>query len=225
MSTLTPMTLEGVLAPLPDDAGPIGLLSSDEFTWESEAFDVQMLAAARGRRVALVVAAAGADAPNAARHGMEHYRRLGAKPFVVEVTQRHEAVAEALPEFDVLFMCGGSPRTLLRCLLRSTLWKEALRRWRSGAMLAGSSAGAMALCTHTLIPGPGDRMPMRWTTGLGPITTAAMAVHASSRRNEWLERIRADAPVPIVALDDATGVILNADTVTVAGPGKVRVLA
>ena len=213
--------LDAVFDPIPAGHGVVGLLSSDEFLPVAEAFDRELLAAT-GPRVALVLAADPRGAPHSARLGLAYYRRLGAEPFVVDVLRRDDATAEALPPYDVLFLAGGDPSKLLACLRATPFWDEALRRWREGAALAGSSAGAMALCRHSLEPRPGARMPTHWAEGLGPIERVALAVHARNRPREWLEAIAATAPVPLVALDDGVGVVLRSEEdPVVAGEGKV----
>ncbi|HVL88944.1 MAG TPA: Type 1 glutamine amidotransferase-like domain-containing protein [Actinomycetota bacterium] len=217
--------LAGAFPPIPPGCGPVALLSSNEFSPAADEFDHAMLAASRGARVALIVAAAGADAPNAARHGIDHYRRFGADPFVVPVYERGHAERGMLGELDVLFLCGGSPRTLLRALRGSPLWDEAIERWQGGATLAGSSAGAMALCAHCTLPVPGARVPTRWSDGLGPLSGVAVAVHADERPREWLEQIAATASWPVVAMESDTGVILRAgEAPAIAGPRRVRVV-
>lgn len=216
--------LDTVIDAIPPDHGAVGLLSSDEFLPVAEPFDRAVLAAT-GPRVALVLAADPRGAPHSARLALAHYRKLGADPVVLDVLKRDEARADALPDYDVLFLAGGDPGKLLACLRETPLWEEALRRWRDGAALAGSSAGAMALCRHSLEPRPGDRMPTHWTEGLGPIERVALAVHAQNRPKEWLEAVAAGAPVPIVALDDGVGLVLRPDSpVTVAGEGNAWVV-
>ena len=216
--------LDDVFEPIPPGHGSVGLLSSDEFLPPAEPFDRALLAAT-GPRVALILAADPRAAPSSARLGLRYYRALGADPVVLGVLRREDARADALPPFDVLFLAGGDPGKLLACLRGTPLWDEALRRWRDGASLAGSSAGAMALCRHSLEPRPGDRQPTRWTAGLGPIRRAALAVHARNRREEWLAAVAAEAPVPVVALDDGVGVLLRAGAPpAVAGEGRAWVV-
>ena len=216
--------LDAALGPIPAGHGVVGLLSSDEFLPVAEAFDRALLAVT-GPRVGLMLAADPRAAPHSARLGIAHYRRLGAQPFVVEALRREEATAEALPPYDVLFLAGGDPSKLIACLRGTPLWEEALRRWREGAALAGSSAGAMALCRHSLEPRAGDRVPTHWTDGLGPIERVGLAVHARNRPREWLEKIAATAPVPLVALDDGVGVVLRSgEDPFVAGDGNVWVV-
>lgn len=216
--------LETVVDPIPGGHGVVGLLSSDEFLPVAEPFDRALLAVT-GPRVALILAADPRGAPHSARLGLAHYRRLGADPFVVDVLRREDATAEALPPFDVLFLAGGDPSKLLACLRGTPLWDEALSRWRDGASLAGSSAGAMALCRHSLEPRPGDRMPTHWTEGLGPVERVGLAVHARGRPGEWLAAVAGAAPVPVVALDDGVGIVLQASRPpVVAGDGNAWVV-
>jgi cyanophycinase-like exopeptidase len=210
---------------IPASHGPVGLLSSDEFLPVAEPFDRGLLEAAAGPRIALILAADPRGASKSARLGRAHYRRLGAHPVVVNVYTRDQATAEALPPYDVLFLAGGSPSALLACLRGTPLWDEALRRWRDGRALAGSSAGAMALCSHSLEPEPGARRPTRWAEGLGPIERFALAVHARTAPQEWLDLIGAPAPAPVIALDEGVGLLLQAQQpVRVLGDGRAWVL-
>jgi len=216
--------LDAVIDTIAPGHGPVGLLSSDEFLAVAEPFDRALLAVT-GSRVGLVLAADPRAARHSARLGLAHYRRLGGEPFVVDVLEREQATAEAVPNCDVLFLAGGDPARLLACLRETPFWEEALKRWRGGMALAGSSAGAMALCRYSLQPHPGDRMPKHWTDGLGPIERVGLAVHAKARPVEWLRHIAAEAPVPVVALDDGVGLVLRAgEPATVAGDGRAWVI-
>src|SRR5260221_10814937 len=169
-----------VFPELPPGAGAIGLLSSDEFTKPATAFD-RVLLDASGPRVAVVLAADARAAPNSAALALSHYRRLGAEPVILDVLHRDDATAGALPECDVVFLAGGSPLDLVAALRGTPFWDEALRRWRHGTALAGSSAGAMALCADCLLPEAGADKPTVWSQGLGPVAGIGLAVHASSR--------------------------------------------
>jgi len=216
--------LAAVFDEIPAGCGPVGMLSSDEFMPIAEPFDRALLAVT-GKRVALVFAGDPRGAPHSERLALAHYRKLGAEPFALDVLIRDDATADKLPDCDVLFMAGGSPAHLLATLRDTPFWEEALRRWREGLALAGSSAGAMALCRNSLVPVPGDRRPTRWEAGLGPIERVALAVHARSAPEEWLGHVRSTASVPVVALDEGVGVVLRAGAKpVVAGEGRARLL-
>lgn len=187
---------------LPAGSGPIGLLSGDEFRTHARAFDQRMLDLT-GPRVGLVFCADHANEEHSARLGIAYFEALGAQPFVANLH------TDELGAFDLLYLAGGSPAALLNCLRDAPGWREAMVRWRDGAGIAGSSAGAMALCPHVQVPRPGASVPTEWTPGVGPIETFTVAVHASSRPRAWLDEAARNAPLPLIALDDNAGVIVR----------------
>ena len=200
---------------LPAGSGPLGLLSGDEFLDGATAFDRRLLDVA-GKNVGVIYCADHRAQTHSERFAAKHFEKLGARAFTLDMH------GDDLPPFDVAYIAGGSPNTLLEHLRASTIFDAVLQRWRDGAGLAGSSAGAMVLCTHTLVPEEGARVPTTWTGGVGPVEDFAVAVHASSRPRAWLEEIARTAPAPLVALGDSTGVILrNGYGFETHGPGDV----
>jgi hypothetical protein len=200
------MTLDDVLRraadALPAGAGPLGLLSGDEFLDGAAAFDHRLLELT-GMDVGVIYCADHRAQRNSERFASKHFAKLGARAFTLDMH------ADELPPFDLAYIAGGSPKTLVEHLRESTTFASVLQRWRDGAGLAGSSAGAMALCTNMLVPEEGARVPTTWTTGVGQVEGMAIAAHASSRARAWLEQIARSAPVPVVALGDSSGVILR----------------
>src|SRR5207253_4857323 len=49
------------------------------------------------------------------------------------------------------YLVGGDPGLVVTVLTGSRVWEAIAAGWAGGAALAGSSAGAMALCSHTLV--------------------------------------------------------------------------
>ena len=225
MSTNVSPGLGDVFDEIPAGCGSVGLLSSDEFMPVAEPFDRALLAAARGPKIAMVFAADPRGARPSARLGTAHYRKLGAEPSVADVLIRDDATADKVPDCDVLFLAGGSPAALVAALRDTPFWEEATRRWRDGMTLAGSSAGAMTMCRHTMVPEPGDRRPSRWDRGFGPIEKVGLAVHARSASEKWLRHVKDTARVPVVALDEGVGVVLtHGAKPTFAGDGRAWLL-
>jgi hypothetical protein len=202
------MSLDQVLQQATDDlpagAGPLGLLSSDEFLPPVEAFDRRLLELT-GPRVGVIYCADHRAQPHSERYARRHFDALGARAITLDMH------GDALPGYDIAYIAGGSPKDLLEHLRESARWPDVITRWREGRGLVGSSAGAMNLCSHLLTPEPGARVPTTWTDGAGVIDAFAVAVHASSRSRDWLEQVARDAPVPVVALADTAGVLLQKD--------------
>lgn len=207
---------DAALDQLPDGAGAIGLLSSDEFTDVAEPFDRALLPHARS--VGLLLCADHRNAATNAARARDHMQRLGARATALN----HD---EPVPgNIDLVYIGGGTPTELLECLLNRPVGVDLLARWRAGLTLAGASAGAMALSVHCLVPEPGGDKPTVWSKGLGPLTQVGLAVHASSRPTSWLEQVRATARVPLLVLDDGAGVIL-APRARPWSVGGVRILS
>jgi len=183
-------------------AGPLGLLSSDEFLPPVDEFDRRLLELS-GPRVGVIYCADHRAQPHSEPYAQKHFTALGARAITLDMH------GDELPDYDIAYIAGGSPKDLLEHLHEKARWMEVLQRWRAGAALAGSSAGAMVLCARLLTPEPGARVPTTWTEGVGPIAEFAVAVHASSRSKEWLAQIARTSPVPVIALADKAGVILR----------------
>jgi cobyrinic acid a,c-diamide synthase len=187
---------------LPSGAGPLALLSSDEFLPPADAFDRRLLELT-GTRIGVIYCADHRAQPHSERYARRHFEALGARAITLDMH------GDSLRQYDLAYIAGGSPKDLLEHLRDSARWPDVIASWRAGGGLAGSSAGAMVLCKKLLTPAPGARVPTMWTEGVGVIDAFAVAVHASSRSKEWLQGVAANAPVPVVALADRTGVILR----------------
>jgi Peptidase family S51 len=203
--------------PLPPGAGPIALLSTTQFSEETMAVDRGLIERC-GPRVGFVVDADPSHASTVERDAIRHYRSLGADP----VRLRPE---DSSADVDVLFLAGGDPKELVPALQHSALWASALSRWRRGMGLAGSSAGAMALCERCLFADPGDDLPNHWGRGLGPLRAIAIAAHAATRPEEWLGEVVTRSPTTVIALDDGAALMLvPGHAPTVIGDADIRAL-
>ena len=121
-------------------------------------FDLELLAAT-GRprpRVAILPTASFPDGEDVfarwASMGVAHFGELGAEVEPVLVRDRHDAddtaAAQAVGEADLIYLSGGKPGYLLSVLDGSAVGRALLAAHERGAVLAGCSAGAMALAGH-----------------------------------------------------------------------------
>jgi cyanophycinase len=188
------------IEPVPAGAGPIALLSSDQFSAATIDADRALIEQC-GPRVGFVVEADPSHASTVERDAIRHYQSLGADPIRLRPDDTPDDV-------DVLFLAGGDPKELVPALQHSPLWRSALSRWRRGMGLAGSSAGAMALCERCLFADPGEDLPKHWGRGLGPLRSIAVAPHAATRPEEWLGEVVARSHAGVIALDDGAALLL-----------------
>lgn len=150
--------------------GPLLLAGSGEFTPAMDGVDRELLATLGPRpRVAVVPTAAGLeDTPNDwAAMGAEHFDALGAITVSVMVLNRDDAHEprwrEAIAGVDWIYFSGGDPGHLVETLSGTPFWAAVRARHDAGAILAGSSAGAMMLGQSTFVPleRGADGMPTR----------------------------------------------------------------
>jgi cyanophycinase-like exopeptidase len=202
----------------------VALVGGNEFRRDCDAMDRALIAAAGGpgARVVVVPTAATNENPYVAgENGIRHFRRLGAfaeKLLVVDdESAAHFETARQLERFNLIYFTGGDPVYLLDTLRGSPAW-EAIRRVHArGGLVAGSSAGAMAL---------GGAMWRfdGWTPGLGLVSHVAVLPHHATLSARWnAQHMRATLPsgVTLVGIDEATALLLPEGRVL--GVGKVMV--
>jgi len=106
------------------------------------------------------------------------------------------------------------------------VWTAIFQAWRDGASLAGSSAGAMGLCSHTLIragwPDPTNRRPV---DALGVVPNTAVIPHYEKFGPRWMESARRELPgVTLLGLGERTAAVWTDGEWVAAGPGAVTVI-
>ena len=214
--------------------GPLMLLGSGEFTSAMDAIDAELLERLPGRAsVAIVPTAAGEEdtPPRWAQMGSDHFRALGAEPVPVMVLDRADAEdarwRDAVATVDWIYFSGGSPGYVVATLAGTPFWSAVLARHASGAILAGSSGGAMMLGETTLVPlarGP-DGLPTKATTraALGLLPGIIVAPHFDilppARLARWIEAWPAGHR--LLGIDEDTAVIENSGRWTARGRGRV----
>jgi len=119
------------------------------------------------------------------------------------------------------YLGGGSPMHLRSVLKASPVWEALLDAWRRGAVVAGSSAGAMVL-TDPMVDPRGGAL----TVGLGMVEELAVIPHFGDENAEKVHRsIALAAPgLPVVGLPERTALIRDPDgTWREAGQGHAQV--
>jgi cyanophycinase len=208
-------------------AGWLALAGGAEFQPGCEDADRMLVDAAggAGARVAILPTAAAAEgAPGiAAANGVRHFNRLGAHAFgvmIVDTATANDATLAAQLAFArLIYMAGGDPGYLLRSLKGSLAWRVMLDAWSEGAVLAGSSAGAMVLCEAMWNPAT-----RRIEPGLAVVKRAAVIPHHRPASG-WAGQLHRelDQVFSILGIPEQTSLIWNGSTWQVAGPGDVTI--
>jgi cyanophycinase len=204
----------------------IALIGGDEFRSGCEELDRAVLAsvgAERPRLLVLPTAAAHEGPAKAASNGVRYFSELGADAAPLMVLDRSDAEDEALAaevqSADVVYLTGGNPAHLLDTLRGSLLLRRLTDARERGAVLAGSSAGAMVLGAWMRFRG--------WREALGVAGGIATLPHHERAHPERVaEELAADAPpglAAVLGIDARTGCLATGDGWTVLGAGQVAV--
>ncbi|CAN5553007.1 hypothetical protein BH20CHL7_BH20CHL7_12300 [soil metagenome] len=216
--------------------GPVALVGADEFLPAMSAFDADLLART-GRPRPRVVVLPTASYPDGedvfqrwASMGVQHFSDLGAEVEPVLVRDRagadDAAAAQAVGEADLIYLSGGKPSHLLASLQGSEVGRSLMEAHQRGAVLAGCSAGAMALVGHAfdfrvkVAP-----WPLRWRPGLGFATGIAVVPHYDAWPEPFSALLALQAPrgCAVLGIDEGTAVVGRDGAWQVHGRARVTV--
>lgn len=221
--------------------GPVALVGAGEFLAPMAEFDRGLLAAtARPRpRVAVLPTASAPDGETTFRRwaemGVEHFSSLGAEvePVLVRsVAEGYDRAAlQAVGEADVVYLSGGHPRHLLRVLSESPLGAALADAHARGAVVAGCSAGAMAMAGRTaqvrFVPKLRIPLPVavRWPAGLSLAHNVAVLPHYDAWPEPLSALVALQAPrgVVLLGIDEGTAIVGRDGAWQVHGAGRVTV--
>jgi cyanophycinase len=213
--------------------GFLALVGGDEFKPGNEAHD-RVLVEHRGRGPAYVVptAAARQRPDRAVATAQQWFTGLGLDVVELPVLKRSDATSAtnvALAERGGLFyLTGGDPGLVVDVFRDSPVWRAIAAAWRQGAVLAGSSAGAMALGEWTLVrrafPGHAER---RYKPALELIPRLAVAPHFETFGHRWVDSVLVEPPaedVMIVGIDERSAAVWDGRAWTARGTGGITVV-
>jgi len=205
--------------------GPLALVGGNEWG-EGCTFDAELLARAGTDDVLVLPTAAAYEHPErAVDTASRWFSPLGANVRGLMVLNRQDASVtehvDAVRAARFIYLGGGSPLHLRSVLKQSPLWQALEEAWRDGAVLAGSSAGAMVLGDPMVDPRGGA-----FTIGLGLVEQVAVLPHASKWSAERMQRTVSltSAGVALLSIDERTAVIRDPDgSWSVSGVGSAAV--
>lgn len=212
--------------PEPSDSprpGPLALLGGAEWS-EGCGFDEGLWQASDRAEVLVLPTAAAYEHPErAVETARQWFAGFGAVVTGLMILSRPDAVdpsaAERLRSARFIYLSGGSPMHLRSVLKDTPAWTAVVDAWHSGAVVAGSSAGAMVLGDSMVDPRGGAL-----TLGLGLIDRVAVLPHYDTWSEEKAHRTvqLATGHLRIAAIDERTALIRDPDGAwRVEGAGSV----
>jgi cyanophycinase len=184
-----------------------------------------------------IIPTAAAPDKNHARagyNGLRWFQGLGARdvkslPLIDKASAEDGEIAGALRKAKLIYLLGGFTAYLGKTLKLSLAWEAALEAYRDGAVIAGSSAGAMVLCQFYYDPEKDEV-----ADGLNLVRNACLLPHHNTFGKGWASRLLSVLPgVTLLGVDESTGMlddghgehwsVLGGGTVTVYSGDETRV--
>ena len=230
----------------------LALIGGEEFSPGFEEVHATLLAELdrENRRVVYLPTCAAEDGEEAIEYwcttAREHLTALGAlveTPQVVTPASPNDPhVAQLVAQADWIYFGGGYPHVAMRILAHSLLW-EALRGATSrGALISGSSGGAMLLCARSLVMTAELQAEIGrvWETGAPanwdppippPLECLGFVPHAIGAPHfnrvfpaSWLERGFLPPGWTLIGIDEQTVLVQAGGTWQVRGRGAVTII-
>jgi cyanophycinase len=201
-----------------------------EFQGKMEEPDRKALELAGGKNAKLVIiptaAAPDNNSKRAGNTAVKWFRTLGAKnisalPIIDKKSADDPELSAELDHANLIYILGGFPGYLCDTLKETRCLDALLRTYEKGAVLAGSSAGAMVLCEWYF-----DPTVKEITKGIGILKDTILIPHHDTFGHSWhslyFDKI---SDIRCVGIDEQTGMMKHANRRqwTVYGKGKVTV--
>jgi cyanophycinase len=209
--------------------GLLLLNGGDEFRPGNEPQDRELVAAAGPGPAYVVPTAARRQHPEVAvATARAWFERLGVALEELPVYTRSDAgsteLAARAAGAGMLYLTGGDPGLVAQTLRGTRVWAAMVDAWARGAALAGSSAGAMALCEWTLVMARWPRHEQRRPAeALGLVPGTAVLPHFERMGSRWTVDAPPDGLV-LLGVDERTGAIWTEAGWHAAGAASVVVI-
>lgn len=155
-------------------------------------------------------------------NGIRWFEGLGARnvtslPLIDQVSANDESIAASLRAAKLIYMLGGFTGYLGETLRGSLAWQAMLKAHQKGAVIAGSSAGAMVMCEFYY-----DSSQAQVVEGLNLVPASIVLPHHNTFGKSWASRLLEIPNVTLIGIDEQTGLIDGGNqTWTVYGAGEV----
>jgi cyanophycinase len=192
--------------------GTLLLAGGAEFGGQMSEPDLRAIELAGGfdAPVCIIPTAAAPDRNHkrAGNNGVRWFQSLGAKNVlaldVIDSTSAdNPSLAASIRTSRLIYVPGGIPRYLGETLANSACWRAALDAYEQGAVIAGSSAGAMVLCEHYY-----DPYEKKLLRGLNLIPNACVLPHHNNFGKSWAKQLIQLLPsATLIGIDEHTGMV------------------
>lgn len=193
----------------------------------SREVDEKILEISGGKKAHVVIIPQASNDPTAGARTAAYWHQSGASEVAILDPTDPKAAVAAIEEADLIWFRGGNQNLLMSSLAGTEIPDAIRKRYREGATIGGTSAGA-AVMSRIMIAGrdPKDRNIARLSEGLGLWPDVIVDQHFLRRMR--LDRLTAavlDHPELVgIGIDEATAVVVSGRQFEVIGASDVIVL-
>lgn len=210
--------------------GVLLLQGGAEFGGRMRDSDLQAIALAGGFNTPIIIlptaAAPDANHARAGSNAIQWFTALGAKsvrslPIINSASANNPSLIKNLESAKLIYLLGGFTHYLAQTLINSLAWQACLNAFNQGAVIAGSSAGAMVLCEYYFDPESGNIQK-----GLNLINNSLVLPHYNSFGKKWVKGIQQKMPtLTLIGIDEQTGMLMQPEPNQwlVLGGGQVTI--
>src|SRR5438552_18340789 len=125
----------------------------------------------------------------AGNNGVRWFHHLGdthveSLPLIDKASANDPRLAAKISQSRLIYMLGGFTGYLGETIKDSASWQAMLKAYESGAVIAGSSAGAMVMCQYYFDPGKNQVVE-----GLGLLPNTCLLPHHNTFSKGWASRL------------------------------------
>jgi cyanophycinase len=148
----------------------------------------------------------------AGNNGIRWFQSLGAKDvsavsLLSKIRADDKNIAQSLRDAKLIYLLGGFTHYLGQTLKDSLAWDGAVDAYRNGAVISGSSAGAMVMCQFYFDPSAG-----RVHEGLNLVPNSLVLPHHNTFGKSWAPKLLKKIPnVTLIGIDERTGMLNNGE--------------
>jgi len=148
----------------------------------------------------------------AGHNGVNWFKSLGATqveslPLIDKASANDPKIVNAISQSRLIYMLGGFTGYLGETLKNSASGQAMLQAYTNGAVIAGSSAGAMVMCQYYF-----DPAKRQVVEGLGLLLNTCVMPHHNTFGKGWAKQLAALLPgVVLLGIDERTGMLDDDD--------------
>jgi len=197
-------------------AGYILLEGGAEFGGQMSEPDRRAIELVGGSSASIVIIPTAAAPDNnhrrAGSNGVSWFRSLGAQnvvalPLIDRASANDSSIVAEVKRATLIYLLGGFTGYLGETLAHSASYEAMLAAYEAGAVIAGSSAGAMVLCQYYYNPAA-----KKIVDGLGLVPNTCVLPHHNTFGKNWAKQLSQLLPhVVLLGIDERTGMLDDGD--------------